>query len=147
MKKEISKSIHVHQVQFEKEFEVYNPIWKKLVKLKNVTYRLRPEGELINTEESDEERKNRKILAFKKAYKDCWIVFENNKPFYPPKIYKAIDAIFLTLRKELIQYRFDDDRTNEYWLNGLNNYQDISDKIDMVCNEIQMQIGLMSVKT
>ncbi len=140
-----NQSIFIHKIQFEKEFEIYNELWKNLIELRNYTSLLRPQLDFINLKESDEEKKNR-LEKFNLAFKRCINTFENNKPFYPKDVYDEIEKTIQLARKEVIEYNRGEKCTKEYWENTEKNIAEIVNSTDIVCDKIRERIGLIKIE-
>jgi soluble cytochrome b562 len=139
------KSIHVHKVQFEKEFEVYKELWPNLIELRNQTYTLRPIFETINPNESEDESRNRKWKDFSNAFQNCVTQFDTNKPFYPENIYSEIEKVIRTSKTESIEFEFMPKTETDYYKNGQKNMDLIIEQIDKICQLIRERIGIMQV--
>ncbi len=50
LKNKLEKDVITHKIQFENEYKIYIQIWESLVDLKNKTYNLNPQIELIPDE-------------------------------------------------------------------------------------------------
>lgn len=141
-----TKELSIHKLQFEKEFLIYNELWKSLIELRTCTTLLRPESEYINTDETEEERKSKKLKEFKKAFDNCVDIYENNKPFYPKEIYDKIRETIKIVNKEVIEYRRGNKNTNKYWENAEKNSVEIVSSIDVICEKIRERIGLIKIQ-
>lgn len=56
---ELSSQINTHSFRYEKEYEILNLLIIRLINLYNSTVSLRPAFDIINPNESDEERKEK----------------------------------------------------------------------------------------
>lgn len=141
-----TKELSVYKLQFEKEFLIYDELWKSLIELKTCTTLLRPESEYINIDETEEERKSKKLEEFKKAFKHCVDIYENYKPFYPKEVYDKIRETIKVVNKEVIEYRRGKSNTDKYWENAQKNSAEIISSIDVICERIRERIGLIKVQ-
>jgi len=137
------KSVVIHKVQFEKEFNIYSELWANLILLRNATQSLRPGFESYDKSQSIEERKKIKIQDFFDSFNKCVISYENNKPFYPENIYKEIESVLKTSRKEAIEFEMMSPIESDYFKNAENNMDEIIEKIDIICIKIRDRIGLL----
>lgn len=143
MKSDLSKTIHVHKLQFETEFHAFKEIWEKLLVVRNRTLTLRP---VIDTktesEEGNKRRKQKRLKLFADSFSAFVELAEKNKPFYPKEIWNELDALIQTIRKEAIGYRYGDPEYDgmKYWDEALNNKDMILAKIESICEAIRTRI-------
>src|SRR5271157_5441463 len=70
IKSQLNAKYHAHTVRFEKEFKVYEQIWKTLVELRNATVKLRPPGDFYtNRDLPREEEKQKRFKEYRDAFK------------------------------------------------------------------------------
>src|SRR5690606_13702700 len=75
------KELHIHRLQFEKEFEVYSELWKRLLRVNRAASEFRllsigssnPYDQQVNELHSSYNRLNETVF--------------NNRPFYDPRVY------------------------------------------------------------
>ena len=142
-----NKETSIHKIQFEKEFKIYNELWRNLIDLRNYTSSLRPEFDFIDPEESDQERKKKKLEKFNFEFSKCVNTFESNKPFYPKDVYDEIDKTIRLARKEVREYNQGEKYNKEYWENTEKNIEEIVNSTSIVCEKIRERIGLIKIKT
>lgn len=140
------KLIEVHKVQFEKEFEVYKALWPVLIKLRNATHSLRPIFEVYKSGETEEEKRNKKWEEFIKPFNECLEMFEQNKPFYPEDIFKIIEKVVQTSRKESSQFMHMPKSEEDYYNNAEKHMDLIISRIDTICTLIRKRIGVIKVE-
>ncbi|WP_272151119.1 hypothetical protein [Tenacibaculum aiptasiae] len=140
-----NKDTSIHKIQFEKEFEIYNELWKNLIELRNNTSSLRPQLDYINPKISEEERKKSRLEKFNLAFTKCVNSFENNKPFYPKDVYDEIDKTIRLARKEVREYNRGEKYTKDYWENAEKNIEEIINSTSIVCEKIRERIGLVRI--
>lgn len=138
------KKLFIHTVQFKKEFEIYEELWAKLVELRISTQSLRPILDAYDRNESEEDRKKRRINDFIEKFNDFSIVVEKNRPFYPEDTYKIIKEIAQVARREQIEYRFMKGEIGDYE-KAESNIKIILDKSDEVCESIRRRIDSVYV--
>ena len=85
LKSQLNAKFHAHTLRFEKEFHVYEQIWKTLLDLKNATLDLRPVRDRVNPNETEEERKQKRFERFRKAFDAFYPVVYENRPFSLPR--------------------------------------------------------------
>jgi len=141
----LEKSVHVHKVQFEKEFQVYEKIWAELVSLQDITISLRPGMDFFKPGESEEERKRKRIDAFNKVYQSFRGLVDKSRPFYPESIYKHLDKLMQLARSESIDYSYLVDKDRDYWKQGKENAELIIKGIEEVCEAIRKRIASVEI--
>lgn len=146
LKRENEKDKLIHRIQFEKEFEIYNELWGKLVDLRNQTVALRPEFDSLDPNKTKEEIEKERLMNLNEAFSACIISFEKNKPFYIKEVYDEIEKAIKLSRKEVNQLRYGDNKTDEYWKKAEQNIAELIASIDKTCEIIRHRIGLIRVK-
>ena len=141
----------VHQLQFEKEFEIYYEIWTKLTVLKTISIMLRNEGERAPRDE-DKYIEHKKKLLEEMTLSGLTFVdsFEKNKPFYTSVIYSKLREVNDLMGKEGLQLRFRIQRMKggylppkwdeKYWEDAKENFDKIETKCDELCEAIRDRI-------
>lgn len=87
---ELDKGTHVHRVQFEKEFQIYQEIWSYLVSLEQSALTLMPLKRETHNRELELDGKKKKLNDFKTCYKNFSAAYKNNQPFYEEEIYNIL---------------------------------------------------------
>ena len=82
LKAKLEKGLHIHKVQFEKEFKIYEDLWSKLVELQKAALSLRPVSDMVDPKETEGERKTRRLTRFGDAIDEFIDVTDKNRPFY-----------------------------------------------------------------
>lgn len=128
-----TKNVFIHKLQFEKEFEIYQKIWDKLISIKFDihSFKVRVYQNEIPKEEI-EELWNDVISDFK----EFELIHFANEPFYSKKVTDSLNAIgdrFSKLNNYVLNTPFED-----------NNMKTHLDKFELlvsdVCNEIRNRI-------
>ena len=146
LKSEKEKSKLIHRIQFEKEFNIYNELWYKLIDLRNIVGLLRPEFDFVDPSKTPDEVTREKLNKINEAFHSCVMSFDNNKPFYPKEVYDEIEKILRLSRKEARQFQGGDSHKKEYWEQGEKNINGIIESMDKVCDIIRTRIGLIRIK-
>lgn len=136
----VQRTVHVSKLQFEHEYEIYRAAWERLVSLRQATLSLRPTMDWIDSNETKEERMQKRIEAFREPHNTLLDVVEKNKPFYPPKIYDALSAVREKCRHELIDYEYVERPTSEYYKEARKNHEEILSLIEIACEAIRNRI-------
>ncbi len=142
---DLEKSVHIGKAQFDFEFKIYQEIWKKLVLLRSATLGLRPALDHIDPNESDEERKSRRMKEFSDAFHPFRDSIEENKPFYPESVYLALSEVLSTSHKELISFNYQKRDSMKYWDEAVKNQKEIVSLIDIACESLRQRFENVKV--
>lgn len=94
VKSDLSKTIYVHKLQFEAEFQALKSIWEKLLALRNNTLALRPMlGKVAKSEDQGKRIKQERFEKFANAFDEFAALAERDKPFYPQSIWNELDGL------------------------------------------------------
>lgn len=137
---ELDKGLHVHKIQFEKEFAVYELIWAKLDDVKSAALALRPMLDYVNPKESDEERKRNRLKRFSSAVAAFGDQVNKSRPFYAETVYVIIEEIWKLTNKEAIDFKHGVPHSDGYWERAMENQDTIIAAIDKCCNAIRERI-------
>lgn len=141
---EYVKRQHVHEMAFDKEFEILSEVWGRLVDLRNATQSLRPVLDSFDPNEPEEERRRKRLQKFAECYNAFVNTVQKNQPFYPKEIYESLFEIMMIASVEAGEYSFHDpDRRpldHQYWEEALNNQGRIIKMVDDVCEQIRERI-------
>jgi hypothetical protein len=143
LRSELSKTVLVHKLQFETEFQSYREMWEKLLVVRNRSLELRPMMDVyVPTEEERNKLKQERMVNFANAFNAFGEVAEKNKPFYPLVIWKELESLLGTIRKEAIGYQYGDPDSDgrKYWDEALKNRDSIIAQIDSICEAIRNRI-------
>lgn len=141
LKKEHEKQLHIHRLQFEKEFEIYNELWGKLIKLRNTAALLRPQFDYKDPNKSLDEVIKERLDNVIENGNQAVDSIEKNKPFYAEEIYKILIEIVKLTKKEIIEVQYGDKSQSEYWEDGEKTLNTLIKLTDNVCNTIRERIG------
>ena len=137
LKAQLGSQLFVHQTRYQNEFEILKDLSEKLIQLRDAAFVLRPTTEYVNPDESEEERKKKKLERYHKSGQELYKLFEVRKPFYPDDIYEGIKKLDKAVWKEVVQYKNRADREgkgfdSEYWEKAEANAEEISQESDRV---------------
>ncbi len=142
---EYAKQLHVYQLAFGKEFEILHEVWQKLIDLRKAAQGLRPILDYLDPNESEEERKKKRLKAFSESHAAYGDVVEKNRPFYPKEIYASLYEIAMITYDEADEYAIRDPAKRpmdqKYWERALNNQKTILKAVADVCEKIRMRIA------
>ena len=145
LKAELEKGLLVHKVQFEKEFKIYEELWSKLVELKKAALSLRPEFDMVDPKESEEERKAKRLTKFGDAIADFIDITDKNRPFYSEEVFRSMEKLWKLAHSEAIQYKHQDPYADSYWDKAYKNREAILGEIESCCEQIRQRIGSVRV--
>ena len=137
------KTVLIHKIQFEKEFNIYDELWPCLTDLRNATHALRPNIEQIDMSIPEEVRRKKKAEDFIKAHNKCVGVFDNNKPFYPEDIYEKIADLILKTKFEKNSFDFMLEVNLERFDEAKLKMDEIIQKVESICLKIRSRIGTL----
>lgn len=146
LKKEKEKQLHVHRLQFEKEFGIYNDLWTNLVDLRAIIALLRPELDSTEPGKTYEETIQARIVRALEIGNMTIDTIERNKPFYAKAIYDELGKIIKLIKTEIIEVRHGDRLTKKYWEDGQKNLNELVQLTDNVCEAIRNRIGNLETK-
>lgn len=146
IKRNNEHQLHVHKVQFEKEFKIYNDVWAKIIAVKQTVRLLRPAMETIPPGKTKEDVWMQNLQDATSAINDLILATENNKPFYEINIYNSILELNTTTKREIITVQHKDafltDIKNrmQYYKDGEETIKKVEALADEVCEAIRNRI-------
>ena len=149
LKSELNARFFAHTMRFEKEFHVYEEIWKALLELRNATMKLRPVGDFIDPNETDEERKRKRLERFGKAFDAFYPVVYENRPFLPSEVFNRLEESLKVMNSEASDYvrrRDEPDQPRydpKYWEKAEANAEKILKQTDAICEAIRRRIEML----
>ena len=146
LKKENEKQLHIHRLQFDKEFNIYSELWSKLVDIRAIIVKLRPEVDSIDPKIGYDKTIENRLDEANKIGNNIIDSIEKNKPFYAKNLYNELSKIIKLLRTEMFEVRHGKDNTVEYWENGKKNREEFFQITDVICETIRERIGNTIIK-
>lgn len=143
LKKSGEKQLHIHKLQFDKEFQIYSEIWSSLVELRDIAVKLRPEGDILNSEHTYETMINKRLETAVEIGNSIIKMVENNKPFYSKEVYDSLQEVIKLVRSEITEVQHGDKQSIEYWEKGINNIPKLLHSTEIVCKNIRNRIGII----
>jgi hypothetical protein len=113
----LGSQLYIHQVRYEKEYDLLSRLCAEMVEFRDATVFLRPEVDL-GPDPQELEEKRRRLRRYNRALRDLYDVFEKQKPFYPEEIYDALVESVGLAHREAVDYRMSTQskaQTNDYW--------------------------------
>jgi hypothetical protein len=142
LKGKVSRENYIHQLQFEKEFDIYKQLWESLTDLKNYTAQLRPQMDHGDKDKSHDELVKDRLIHIAELRNNHIEMFEKNKPFYSEQVYKKLLDFNKIIKDETFSAKYDDSTTREYWEIAKDNVEKMYSVSDEICNIIRKRITL-----
>ena len=140
IRRENSKQLFIHQLQFQTEFEIYKELWSAIVDAGRSLQRLRPifdhRDPNKNEEEEDQERRD----DARKHGQLAIDIMDKQKPFYDPDIYPDMDKLVDIISKELIFTRPHNKRNDNYYDEGVETMKNYKTLADSICEKIRRKL-------
>lgn len=146
LQQQVEKGVHIYKFQFEKEYKIYEEIWKKLNALKQSALALRPVADITIEGESPEERKKKRSKALGDALVNFMKITDEHSPFYSKEIFVKARELSNMCYKEAIEYQYGDEGNREYWHKAVKNSENILGLIDVIENAIRERISNVSIQ-
>ena len=105
IKSQYASRLHISQVRYEKEVEILFDLSEKLVEVRDAALALRPVVDYSDPNETEEERKKKRLTCLFEAMRDLYRVTEARRPFYPEEIYRTIKEFDHASWSEAVGYR------------------------------------------
>ena len=140
----LDRDLHVHKLQFEKEQSVYAAIWSTLVEVQKAVVQLRPVLDYVQPDESEEERKRKRLSAVFEAFNPFLDQINKERPFYAEDVYKELHELRSLMHREVSEYRILDPHDDGYWDRQQANAKSITDKIDAICEAIRDRMSAIA---
>jgi hypothetical protein len=146
LRSNLSRQSHIHNIAFEKEFEILSEVWASLVELQAAAMGLRPVLDSVDPKESEDERKQKRLKQFGEAFGAFTRVVIKNRPFYPTEIYSQLLSLRGLAIEEAVEYQWRNPtdkgsgRDPEYWKKAHQNAEKIIQKVDEICELIRKRI-------
>lgn len=128
-----SKELFIHQLQFEKEFQVYLELWKEVLALGRASSAYR---ELfVGAYHSDDQKKE----TFLKAHKDLSLRVYDHRPFYSPEVYRLAREVLAKSGKayRMLERSWGSDRAEN---RAEELFDELNGTIDPLCDAIRQRI-------
>jgi len=137
---------HIHRFRYEREFAILQELMEKLVELRDATMSLRPEAEYIDPDETDDQRKKRRLARYTAASRALYLFSETRQPFFAEEILVVLRALDQVAWQEVVQYRrfspHADDQAFDarYWDRAAENSAKIAELTDNVIRSVRERV-------
>ena len=147
LKTDLEKNITIHKIQFEKEFEVYLDLSKRIHAFRTAYFTLNKVLKHIPVDPDEAKKQQRELQeAFRKAYFHMRDGIEEYKPFYALQVYD--------LAKGIIEIAVDELMFQEFPVSsGVPRYKEIQEQkkrllatVDSIAEEIRKRISSVRVQ-
>ena len=105
IKAEIGSKLHIHQVRYENEYAILTDLAEKLIMLRDAAKALRPEMDYMDPEETEDERRRKRLKQYFDDARKLYYAMETKRPFYPENIYEVLQELDRATWAEAVQYR------------------------------------------
>lgn len=138
----------VHKIQFEKEFQVYQDLWKSLSELVDSTTALRPSYEARTRSKPGFDIIQERVKDFGNAFEKVWFCIHRNKPFFAPEVFKSVLEVVALCRNELFATKILDPNADYemYWDLAQKNQDKIVEYIDEACEAVRGRFWSVTVR-
>jgi hypothetical protein len=138
----LDQSVHIHNVQFEKEFEAYRKIWASVVDLQQATLALRGPGE-AGTNGAHQQCRLHRLKVHARASADLLDAIHKNRPFYAEPVYRKVEGLWRLCARQQRSYRTALQRGNmaAYWTEATSHADEILRWVDETCNGIRNRLA------
>ncbi len=115
---------------------------EKLVALRDSAHSLRPILDYVDSRETEDERKQKRLKKHYDAAVTFYKAYETKMPFYPEEVYQGIKKLDLLARKEAIEYETGKEKgfDKKYWDSASANALEMSKLTDEVMALIRSRI-------
>ena len=90
---EIEKTIFVSKTHFETEFRALEQIWRYISTVRARMAPLRPQFDIVDVRQTQEERLQERFEPFVTAVKELIAATDEQSPFYPKEIYGPLENL------------------------------------------------------
>jgi len=143
IKSALAKEQFIHRLQFEKEFEIYLKLWKKLFVLKEATEMLIPVVDYDEPGKTEEETRKIRLERVEKAYGEVRTVINHYRPFFAKDVYKNAKKILSESFKQVLASQYPGRNVEEFlkrFEDAQKRTKDILKIIDEIDESIRAQI-------
>lgn len=146
LRTDLERSLHVHRVQFEKEFEVYVELSEKMVAVREALFTI---NKAIKPEFEDKKKKEEYYASLKQKLKDAFVDFRatvlNKKPFYAEAVFIAADRIIDLAVDEIVTQDHDSSEQMQQNERIIEMKRQIPESTEALVQAIRDRINLLKV--
>lgn len=139
------RRVFAHSLQFRKEFETYEELWKALLFVSGAAVQMRPIFEFTPKGVSHADHKKVQLDALSTSFATFAELFRQKRPFYSEDVYQACLRLeALALKEHFAGARYNDlsgRDVEKFYKEGEENIEKISILINEVADAIRARIG------
>ncbi len=90
---ELDKTVFVHRIQFETEFNALSDVWEKLAAVRSTMSVLRPAMAIVDNREDPHQALQRRFSAFSTSVNALVRSVHDRSPFYPQNIFEELEVL------------------------------------------------------
>ena len=143
LKASIGSQQFIHQTRYQNEFKILMELSEKIIALSDAARSLRPVIDRVNPNESEDERKKKRLAEYSEVSKNFYHLFKTRQAFYQEDIYIVLQKLDHLAFKEAIEYGHSiktDGRDPKYWENAKKNSEEIYNLADEVIGLIRKRV-------
>ena len=141
VKASLHSQLQISQIRYTKEVEILSELTEKVVELRDAALTLRPAFDSIIPDETEEDRKQKRLSRYSDAMRALYLISENRRPLYPDKVYNLVSELSKASWSEATAFRFKKIGVNSaYWDEAQRNAAQISTLAEKVMAAIRDRI-------
>ena len=140
IKSSLSKEQFIHRLQFEKEFKIYEELWKRLLDLRGSTARLIPIIDWADPNKTEDETKKERLEKFTSDLDEVRKAIFENKPFYNEEVYENSNKIIRKSISQITKFHYPEKDIGDHYMNAEKRVNEINRIIDSVEKAIRERI-------
>ncbi len=146
LRTDLERSLHVHRVQFEKEFEVYAELSEKMVAVREALFTI---NRALKTEFEDKGKEEKHYASLNQKLKDAFVDFratvQKKKPFYADAVFIAADRILELALDEIVTQDYSSSGQRQPLNRIIEMKRQISENTEALVQAIRDRINLLKV--
>ena len=134
----LQAKLQIDHVRYQNEYLILSALSEKVVELRDSAIGLRPSADIHDPNESEDDRKRRRLKNFNDASHQYYSLASTKKPFIPEEICEIVDELRKKSRSEAIRYAHGDPDKDpiKYWDEADKN----AEVIEKLANEVMTAI-------
>jgi len=141
IKHQYATQLFIHQTRYQNEYTLLKDLSEKLIQLRDAVVSLRPPAlDSRNANETEKERKQKRLQRYFDAALSFYKLYEASKPFYHEDIYFGIKKLEHLMNKESVEYQNGREFDPQYWEKASVNITEISKEADNVIALIRLRV-------
>lgn len=146
LRRELDKATLVHRVHFEAEFRALSDVWAALSALRAAMASLRPLVDVVDPDETPDERFRRRLTRFEEALNGFVRAVDNHSPFYAEDIYLELSHAVQIAQRESVSVSLEKpEKISEWFKEGAANFSAFKESADNVSALIRRRLVSLQV--